>query len=153
MPGRYVGGVCGKRWAHFWGVIAPWLVGFVFTQGPIFADLLNWTALLFSGAVNFILPFVLYIIAFRQREKVETAGPSTAGKLHRLLNYLEDIPKKIAETLLEELPAEENVFPAFLRPHHFKVVGALLLMITILILVQIGLDFYYLVALHQNLIS
>jgi len=72
---------------------------------------------------------------------MELAGPSTA-----------DIDREVAKTLLEELPAEENVFPTFLRPHAFKLIGLLLLLITVLILVQIGLDLYYLLALHQNLI-
>jgi len=136
----YVGGVCGKRWAHFWGVIAPWLVGFIFTQGPIFAALLNWTALLFSGAVNFILPLVLYVIAFRRRERAALAEKSSA-----------DIPRDAAQALLEELP--ENVFPVFLRPHAFKLVYTLIVAITLLILAQIGLDLYYSIALRQNIID
>jgi len=132
----YIGGVCGKRAAHFWGVIAPWLVGFIFTQGPIFADLLNWTALLFSGVVNFILPLTLYIIAFRRREREELAtSPS------------------MSQSLLEEIPSAEKPFPTSLQPHAFKIIGILMVLITLLILLQIGLDLYYLLALGQNLIS
>jgi len=41
----YVGEVCGRKMSFFFGVIAPWLVGFIFCQGPRFADFLNWTAL------------------------------------------------------------------------------------------------------------
>ena len=45
------------RWVLSWKRVGLMLLG------PIFADLLNWTALLFSGAVNFILPLCLYLIA------------------------------------------------------------------------------------------
>lgn len=56
----FVGGVCGKKQSYFWGCIAPWIVGFFFCQGPLFANLLNWTSLVFNGLVNFLVPFAMY---------------------------------------------------------------------------------------------
>jgi hypothetical protein len=77
----------------FVGVIAPWLVGFIFTQGPIFADLLNWTALLFSGLVNFILPFLLYLKASRASYATESINAgilldTTDQKEHTISNRI-----------------------------------------------------------------
>jgi hypothetical protein len=56
----FVGGICGKKQSYFWGAVAPWIVGFVFCQGEIFANMLNWTSLIFNGLVNFLVPFILY---------------------------------------------------------------------------------------------
>ncbi|KYQ88837.1 hypothetical protein DLAC_10639 [Tieghemostelium lacteum] len=55
--------ICGKQASYFWGVIAPWLVAFVFCQKEVFADLLNWSSLILNSLVNFIIPFVLYLKA------------------------------------------------------------------------------------------
>lgn len=59
----YVGGVCSKKMSYFWGCVAPWLVGWIFCQGEIFAQLLVWTSLIFNGIVNFIVPFIMYLTA------------------------------------------------------------------------------------------
>jgi hypothetical protein len=64
----FVGGVCSKRWSYFWGCVAPWIVGFVFCQGEIFANLLNWTSLVFNGFVNFVVPFLLYLAALKLQQ-------------------------------------------------------------------------------------
>ena len=56
----YVGGICGKYLSYFLGVVAPWAIGFLFAQGPLFAALLNYSALFFSGFVNYTIPFMLY---------------------------------------------------------------------------------------------
>jgi hypothetical protein len=64
----YVGGVCGRKMSYFFGVVAPWLVSFIFAQGPRFAGFLNWSALIFGSLVNFIIPLALYLWALKKKE-------------------------------------------------------------------------------------
>eukprot|EP01132_Coremiostelium_polycephalum_P008595 gene8595-10577_t len=59
----YVGYICGRKSSYFWGVIAPWLIAFIFCQRQIFAELLNWSSLIFNSVVNFMIPFALYLRA------------------------------------------------------------------------------------------
>ena len=59
----YIGKVCGKRWSYFWGVIAPWLVAFCFSQSTYFAQLINWASLIVNGVVNFLVPMIIYLRA------------------------------------------------------------------------------------------
>lgn len=59
----FVGEVCGKKMSYFWGAVAPWLVGFLFSSGQIFAQLLTWTSLICNGFVNFVIPFLMYYTA------------------------------------------------------------------------------------------
>jgi len=56
----YIGQVCGKKWSYFWGVIAPWLVAFCFSQSTYFAQLINWASLIVNGVVNFLVPMIIY---------------------------------------------------------------------------------------------
>eukprot|EP01116_Phalansterium_solitarium_P002004 TRINITY_DN11864_c0_g1_i1.p1 TRINITY_DN11864_c0_g1~~TRINITY_DN11864_c0_g1_i1.p1 ORF type:complete len:512 (+),score=139.81 TRINITY_DN11864_c0_g1_i1:206-1741(+) len=63
----FIGKVCGKWSSYFWGVISPWLISFVFCRGELFADLLNWSSLVFNGIVNFLVPLILYWVACRSR--------------------------------------------------------------------------------------
>lgn len=65
----FVGGICSKKMSYFWGCLAPWFIGFVFCQGEVFANLLNWTSLLFNGLVNFLIPFIMYISALKMLKK------------------------------------------------------------------------------------
>lgn len=58
-----------------------------------------------------------------------------------------------SQMMLEPTRESEPVFPKWLVPHASKVVWILLALITMLCLVQIALDLYYLIALGQNLIS
>eukprot|EP00697_Spironema_sp_BW2_P000005 gnl/Spiro4/10027_TR5317_c0_g1_i1.p1 gnl/Spiro4/10027_TR5317_c0_g1~~gnl/Spiro4/10027_TR5317_c0_g1_i1.p1 ORF type:complete len:600 (+),score=99.18 gnl/Spiro4/10027_TR5317_c0_g1_i1:171-1802(+) len=82
----YVSGLCGKKQSYFWAVWAPWLVGFIFCQGQFFADLLNWTSLLFNSVVNFILPFFLYFLALR---KLRIHKPSNTDSL--ISSFVDDV--------------------------------------------------------------
>jgi len=59
----YIGNVCGKKWSYFWGVIAPWLVAFCFSQSTYFAQLINWASLIVNGVVNFLVPMLIYLKA------------------------------------------------------------------------------------------
>lgn len=45
----YVGKVCGKKMSYVFGIIIPWIIGFIFTGSSAFASLLNWSALIFTG--------------------------------------------------------------------------------------------------------
>eukprot|EP01133_Synstelium_polycarpum_P010702 gene10702-12447_t len=65
----YVGYICGRKMSYFWGVIAPWLISFVFCNTKIFANFLNWSSLIFNSLVNFIIPFILYIRATQKNGK------------------------------------------------------------------------------------
>jgi hypothetical protein len=56
----FVGGLLGSGWSSFWGVAFPWLVGFFLYQGNGFTEFVNWTSILFSGVVNFLVPAALY---------------------------------------------------------------------------------------------
>jgi hypothetical protein len=56
----FVGGLLGSGWSSFWGVAFPWLVGFFLYQGSGFTEFVNWTSILFSGVVNFLVPAALY---------------------------------------------------------------------------------------------
>eukprot|EP01102_Stenamoeba_stenopodia_P021176 TRINITY_DN845_c0_g1_i4.p1 TRINITY_DN845_c0_g1~~TRINITY_DN845_c0_g1_i4.p1 ORF type:complete len:552 (+),score=101.86 TRINITY_DN845_c0_g1_i4:287-1942(+) len=67
----YVGKICGKKWSYFWGVIAPWIIGFIFSQGQFFADLLNWSSLICNGIVNFVIPMLLYYKVMKTRHNRE----------------------------------------------------------------------------------
>jgi len=57
----YVGEVFGKKMSFFFGVIFPWLISFIFAQGTRFANFISWASLIFSGIINFILPFIIYL--------------------------------------------------------------------------------------------
>lgn len=59
----YIGKVCGKKMSYFWGVIAPWLVAFIFSQATYFAGFINWSSLIVNGVVNFLVPLLLYLKA------------------------------------------------------------------------------------------
>jgi len=56
----YIGKVCGKKMSYFWGVVAPWMVAFCFSQSTYFAGFINWSSLCVNGIVNFLVPLLLY---------------------------------------------------------------------------------------------
>jgi hypothetical protein len=45
----FVGEVCGKYWAMFWGAIFPYTICWFFYQGEGFQIFLNWSSLLING--------------------------------------------------------------------------------------------------------
>jgi len=158
----YMGEVCGKRASFFWGVIAPWLVGFVFWQGTRFAEFLNWTALSVSSIVNFILPLVLYLFALRHKQKVllesfEKSREYVASVNRETFDYAKAYE---SESLLGNIPTDELIgiktdkaFPKRMRKTSKLWVIIMLTIMTLLIIGQIFEDFYYLVILHQNLLD
>jgi len=161
----YMGEVCGKKASFFWGVIAPWLVGFIFCQGSRFADFLNWTALIFSSVVNFILPLVLYLFALRHKEKVLKESlqkayiPSSINEAEESM-FGSEGKKYESVSLLGKIPVTDIIglktdkaFPKRMRSRTKLWVAFLLAIMTFLIVAQIFEDFYYLVILHQNLLD
>ena len=56
--------------ATFWAVIAPWLVAHVVYNGSGFAHFVNWTSLVVSGAVCFVIPFLVYVKAVNLKERL-----------------------------------------------------------------------------------
>eukprot|EP00163_Fabomonas_tropica_P030128 TRINITY_DN66_c1_g1_i1.p1 TRINITY_DN66_c1_g1~~TRINITY_DN66_c1_g1_i1.p1 ORF type:complete len:172 (+),score=31.52 TRINITY_DN66_c1_g1_i1:37-516(+) len=72
----YVGKVVGRKMSYFWGVFAPWTIGWVFSQGAAFANLLNWSSLLVSSTVNFIVPLALLWRAFGHKSAYKLAAQS-----------------------------------------------------------------------------
>jgi hypothetical protein len=56
-------GVCRPALAAFWGTAFPWLIGWLLLQGNAFTVFENWTSLLINAAINFLAPFVVFIVA------------------------------------------------------------------------------------------
>jgi hypothetical protein len=107
----YVGGVCGKKASYFWGCIAPWIVGFIFCQGEIFANLLNWTSLVFNGAVNFLVPFLMYMSSLKLLHTggaPKMHGPSVIAYDTAVNSYLERKQKEDESNRAEEGEYEKD---------------------------------------------
>lgn len=58
--------------SYFWGVVAPWMVAFCFSQGTYFAGFINWSSLIVNGVVNFLIPLLLYLKAVSVQPRVLT---------------------------------------------------------------------------------
>jgi hypothetical protein len=83
----YVGGIVGKKQSYFWGCIAPWIIGFIFCQGEIFANLIAWTSLVFNGFVNFTVPFIMYLTSLRRHHAGGApSDPSTQASVEGGIN-------------------------------------------------------------------
>jgi len=142
----YVGEVCGKKMAYFWGVIFPWILGFTFTGSSLFADLVNWSGLIFTGVINFIVPLVLYYKAYAQRKKILFAMTSPGeGSIQ--------VPDDDELFDTQFLDMNDWTFPKFMRGSTKTWVIVLIGTITALTLVQIFLSLYYLLFLHKNILS
>uniref|UniRef100_A0A6B2L2W7 Amino acid transporter transmembrane domain-containing protein n=1 Tax=Arcella intermedia TaxID=1963864 RepID=A0A6B2L2W7_9EUKA len=59
--------ICGKALANFIGVILPWLIVIPFYTGDGLTIVMNWSTLISNGIVNFIVPFVLFILARKRK--------------------------------------------------------------------------------------
>ena len=64
----YVGKVFGKAMSAFVGVILPWIIAVFFYQGQGFTIFVNWSTLFIGTAINFIVPFWIYMRARRFHE-------------------------------------------------------------------------------------
>jgi len=67
----YVSRVFSGRWSAFWGVVFPWIVSFPLYQGSGFLEFLTWSSLIVNGALNFLLPIVVYITAMRRKHHLD----------------------------------------------------------------------------------
>jgi len=59
------GKLCPPWVANLIGVVAPWVVSMFFYHGKGLSMVVNWSAILFQGFVNFAIPGVLYWLAVR----------------------------------------------------------------------------------------
>jgi len=152
----FVGRLCNKHWAYFWGVIFPWVISFIFTGSSAFASLLNWSALLFTGIVNFIIPFCVYYIAYVNRatklktmksqvQNVSTNNDGTSSSSGEETEVTES-----EESLLHSL---DKVFPKFMKPFTRVWVIILLVSISLLTVLQIFVSLYYTFVLGINIVS
>jgi len=55
-----------KLIANFWAVVFPWILSILFYTGAGLFSVINWTSLFVNGIVNFVIPFVLYILSERR---------------------------------------------------------------------------------------
>jgi amino acid permease len=121
----YVGKLCGRKTSIFLGVIAPWLVGFLFCRGQAFAQFLNWTSLFLNGIENFIIPILCYYKA-QSNYVMENKRPGS------YVNAL--------------------LVPWLLRS--WKSFTLTLLILTIgLMTLQALMSLYYLIVLHENILD
>lgn len=83
-------GVCGPKWAAFWGVVLPWLLAVPLYTGNGYQTLVTWSGLVLLSSVNFIFPPIIYLIAVRRYgtgpnairtllEEAELTGLSSPG--------------------------------------------------------------------------
>ncbi|KAL6044765.1 hypothetical protein QOT17_023147 [Balamuthia mandrillaris] len=165
-----MGGVCGKKMSYFWGVIAPWLLGFIFAQGSFFAMLLNWSALIVTGFVNFLVPFLIYYKARSQDERREKISASRSASRYLTINNNDreegeqdvtsfggvvenDEESRLRLLLITKKTCSVNALPlGFSR--YWRPITWLLMCITLtLILTGVGVNLYYLIFLHKNLLG
>jgi amino acid permease len=130
----FVGKMCGKKMSYFWGCVAPWIIGFIFTGSSVFAQFLVWSSLLFTGFVNFLVPLAIYLKAFHDRQKMLISGDSSGSEVELLLYSDKD-----------------KVFPTRLQPWTKLWLAVLLAAMAMLIILQIVLSLYYQIALGENL--
>lgn len=149
----YVGKVCGKGASYFFGVVLPWLVAFCFLQGEVFAMLLNWSSLIVNGIVNFIIPCALYYKAITTvkptvEKSFENVNASTTDLENKQYSYssIINIPSSIIESTVAP-------WPAALRPYAKQLTLLIIVSTGVLLAFGVGIDLYYLIFLHENLIS
>lgn len=61
-----MGDVCGPKGAFVGSLVVPWVVSMFLYRGSGFKVLVNWTALLLQGFVNFTIPALLYVSALKR---------------------------------------------------------------------------------------
>eukprot|EP00455_Lapot_gusevi_P011050 TRINITY_DN15073_c0_g1_i5.p1 TRINITY_DN15073_c0_g1~~TRINITY_DN15073_c0_g1_i5.p1 ORF type:complete len:249 (+),score=48.34 TRINITY_DN15073_c0_g1_i5:88-834(+) len=156
----YVGRICGKKQSYFWGVFAPWIIGFIFSQGEIFAQLLNWSSLIFNGIVNFLVPIHMYYLAITRYYHSHHRRPSSTSIDYGTSG--EKPPRKDSDVLshqhvnVHELDDTIRPFPSWLNlslKHERRIVLAMFWLTAASILWQICMDLYYLIFKHKNILD
>eukprot|EP00744_Colponema_vietnamica_P000269 GILI01000478.1.p1 GENE.GILI01000478.1~~GILI01000478.1.p1 ORF type:complete len:479 (-),score=119.38 GILI01000478.1:215-1579(-) len=132
--------ICSARWAAFWGVVAPWLVAMFLCHGRGFIYVVNWSALLATGFVNFVVPPAIYIIAYNAREREEKASMKRleSGEKSRLIN------SEVSGVSLEE--SNSIILPNWMAKFtNARVIAyTIAVFMTCLIFTSIGIAFWWL---------
>lgn len=81
-----VGEVCGPKAAFVYSFILPWFISMFLYRGAGFQNLVNWTALLLQGFVNFTIPALLYIFALRRYPVKKKIGKCQETELNESKN-------------------------------------------------------------------
>eukprot|EP01112_Ceratiomyxa_fruticulosa_P016454 TRINITY_DN497_c0_g1_i1.p1 TRINITY_DN497_c0_g1~~TRINITY_DN497_c0_g1_i1.p1 ORF type:complete len:500 (+),score=75.63 TRINITY_DN497_c0_g1_i1:263-1762(+) len=129
----YIGQLCGKKMSYFLGVIAPWMIGFIFCQGQVFALLLAWSSLIFGSIINFVVPLMIYLKALKVKKQM----------LHH--NYGDSVHythKSIVDP-----------WPDFLKPKATLITKIMIFSVLIMVGFQVVWDLYFQIAKHQNLLG
>jgi amino acid permease len=110
--------VCGKALANFFAVILPWMLAIPLSAGnQVFLAVANYSSLLFSLPINFVFPFVIYVLAMRRKaflkpcycepnapceHDYETVGVNDDSSINRSVNLPKEAP------LMESVDYEET---------------------------------------------
>eukprot|EP01113_Clastostelium_recurvatum_P042896 TRINITY_DN7000_c0_g1_i1.p1 TRINITY_DN7000_c0_g1~~TRINITY_DN7000_c0_g1_i1.p1 ORF type:complete len:499 (-),score=171.10 TRINITY_DN7000_c0_g1_i1:74-1570(-) len=129
----FIGHICSKRWSYFWGVIAPWLVGFIFSQSKLFAAMLAWSSLIFGSIINFVVPMMVY-------------NKATKIKRQMLANpYSDSVHYSHLSTV--------NPWPARMRNYAIYIVYSLIFLTVGLVGFQIVYDLYLEIAKGESVLG
>jgi hypothetical protein len=185
------GKLLGPKLAFLVGVVAPWMVSMFFYHGRGLSSVVNWTAVLIQGAVNFVFPAILFYQALKRypqlipfKQKVDEEQPTTPDAASQLsinaspINPPEETPTENG-TLPNEHGASENTpllqpaeqlpsnddtcesLPADYRPVNavprwlsWKALSvSIMVVMAALTLATLGLDFFYLVVRHEDIVD
>ncbi|RKP27710.1 hypothetical protein SYNPS1DRAFT_12273 [Syncephalis pseudoplumigaleata] len=77
------GQLAGKVMANFLAGVLPWIVAIPFQSGDLLMTMMNWASLFFNSAINFILPFIMYLL-YRRRSSFPALSlrASSSSKFH-----------------------------------------------------------------------
>jgi hypothetical protein len=87
-------GVCGPKQAAFWGVVFPWICSIPLYTGNGYQNLVNWSGVFLISTVNFILPPVMYLIAYKKYG-------SKSGRIRTQYEIEASMKKKESEDMLK----------------------------------------------------
>jgi len=79
------GKVCGPRGAFVYSFVAPWAISALLYRGKGFQNLINWSAVLLQGFVNFTIPALLYVSALKRYPFPNNDVRPSAGETLSLL--------------------------------------------------------------------
>jgi len=63
-------GLFDLKWSTFYGSLFPYLISWYMYQGKSLIEMVNWTGLLVSGLVAFILPYIFALFAYNKKNNV-----------------------------------------------------------------------------------
>jgi hypothetical protein len=172
------GKICGPKIAFVLGVLAPWLVSMFFYHGRGLSSVVNWTAILVQGFVNFVFPCLLFFFAYRWyvlgqkpdqekgvlEEDEKTPAPTADFSINPDKvdivsgeedpspgNEDQDVPLDDEPVLTEQSPV--NAVPSWTRVDPRCLALTIVVIMLILVGATLSLDFYYLIALHEDIVD